>query len=654
MGHGNTRKLLGFALVVLALAACDCDDGVLVPIKPGACEPTYVCPTGFEYRRGECRTSRCQIDADCCPGQKCTAGTGFCGDQLRECSRDEQCAEIPDQRCIELRDGRYCGYPNRGNSISLSGTQPCASNADCDDGRTCFGNRCLIYAPCEGGCPEGQICDVDTNTCFEDERCSEACGAGQMLVLADPDRQSGPLCCQIDCKCETLPPVLPGQYGFYADVAAAGQVVAVSAYDSAYGDLVVVRYDADGRVVRVDYVDGFPLDAPVVGNPTGPRNGRDEPGPDVGEHTSIAIDALGVVHVAYYDRTNGDLKYAHDGMSGRWTTQVVDAQGDVGLYTSISIGPDGSPKIAYFMAQGTVNGDTRTGLKLASARTPLPMSPSDWLLEVVDSRPKPPLICNGRCPGGEACVDLPSGPACAAESGACAGGCGMNQACVVDGGSASCLRRVNPAPFDDLIEGVGLFASLAHTSTGTPMVAYYDRIAGDLKLATGRGPGAGFRIETLDGDAPNDPTDVGQHASLAVGPGDRAAVAYYDATEEDLVYLDLETRTREVVDRGVTPPDLRLVGADASLIFDAAGEPAIAYQDPTFLDLLYARRSAPAMWTTEVVWGGIPASGGQGTASGFYAAQARLGDKAYVCSTDVTFDEESNLLLHLQLLVKGL
>src|SRR5262245_10297159 len=413
----NPRRCLIFALALgsLASGACSCDEDPLTARMPGTCEPDFECPQGFDYRRGECRASRCQIDDDCCPGQKCNEAAGFCADQYVACTTDAECTEVPGQTCIAFRGGTFCGYPNRGNGQSESGTQLCVTKGDCDSDRTCFGGRCVIFAPCMGGCPEGQVCDVDSNTCFNLPTCTEKCMTGQMLVVADPDHSTGPNCCLVECLCAVLPPVQAGQFGWYASLALVTDGAAVASYDPIYGDLVVAQFDAAGARTAIDYVDGYPIDGPVVANPEGPRGGRDGAGPNVGEHASMAVDATGTLHVAYYDRTESRLKYANNS-GGLWKSSVVDDDGNVGYYTSISIGPDQNPHIAYMMIEGMVAPDPmkRTALKYASAHTALPMSNADWTVEVIDSKLLPEPICGGMCPTDQSCVDRGSGPECVA------------------------------------------------------------------------------------------------------------------------------------------------------------------------------------------------------------------------------------------------
>jgi hypothetical protein len=68
-------------------------------------------------------------------------------------------------------------------------------------------------------------------------------------------------------------------------------------------------------------------------------------------YTSITIGADGFPVISYYDATNLDLKVAKCGnvsCSSGNTLTTIDSVGDVGQYTSITIGADGYPVISYY------------------------------------------------------------------------------------------------------------------------------------------------------------------------------------------------------------------------------------------------------------------------------------------------------------------
>ncbi len=68
-------------------------------------------------------------------------------------------------------------------------------------------------------------------------------------------------------------------------------------------------------------------------------------------YTSITIGTDGFPIISYYDVTNGDLKVVHctnASCSTSDTPVALDSTGDVGYYTSITIGTDGFPIISYY------------------------------------------------------------------------------------------------------------------------------------------------------------------------------------------------------------------------------------------------------------------------------------------------------------------
>jgi len=97
---------------------------------------------------------------------------------------------------------------------------------------------------------------------------------------------------------------------------------------------------------------------------------------NVGTNTSIAIDSTDKVHIAYYDADNKDLKYATDA-SGIWVSIAVDTTGTVGLYPSIGLDAAGQVQIAYY-------DNSKTALKYAACSTACSLA-SNWAVHLVDN-----------------------------------------------------------------------------------------------------------------------------------------------------------------------------------------------------------------------------------------------------------------------------
>ncbi|NLF31643.1 MAG: hypothetical protein GX591_12240 [Planctomycetes bacterium] len=82
----------------------------------------------------------------------------------------------------------------------------------------------------------------------------------------------------------------------------------------------------------------------------------------VGEWSDMALEDDGDVHLVYYDRTGGTVKYAYhaEGESWySWTTETIDTVGDITQGTAvaevaaIAVDSEGTPHVAYYSATGT-------------------------------------------------------------------------------------------------------------------------------------------------------------------------------------------------------------------------------------------------------------------------------------------------------------
>jgi len=368
--------------------------------------------------------------------------------------------------------------------------------------------------------------------------------------------------------------VHPGPTGRWASMATDGQRVVMSAYEQTYGDLVFVDVRQAGQP-RFTVIDGAPA-APIVLDPTGYRGGVNEPGANVGAWTSIVV-AEGQAWIAYQDLDNHSLRFAAERDGAFITSDVLAAQdsGEVGLFASLVVTPDGRPAIAHLSysvvteaseddAGEPILAVVRTELSWTEALTSAPMSPNDWITTVIESTE-----------------------------------------------AADTLSGNLPA-------GVGLFASAAITPTG-PVVAYYDETAGTLRLA--RASADGWATELIDGNL-----DRGQWADL-LAINEELYIAYQDASSDSLRVAHIDASgavTTELVDDGVRGDERRhSVGGSARLV-SLGGEIGIAYQDGTTSDLMWAQR-ANGSWKIE------PAMQGP-IGYGFFVGAVRAGGEVWLSS----------------------
>lgn len=481
------------------------------------------------------------------------------------------------------------------NNTADDGATGCTADDQCSDGRCCPGTgECVPLPSPEGFCPPGYGC-LDGSGNFVPSWNAETC---QYTT---------------DC-CAELPPLPQGFVGSHSEVAvAADGTIWVSAYSagpssrSPYGDLVAGAWDASAGAVDWEHVDGVPGDATPTGSVNGWRGGISDPGDDVGKYSTIAVGADGRPRIAYYDATNGALKYAARGASGWTVGDPVDDEGDAGRYADLAIGPDGRPVISYnAIVESTEDPGTWVSkIKVARANDELGTT---WNITEVESVDIPcwKELC------GEDRVCVASTRECVVpdpESSCGSSGCASGEECV----EGSCVE-VFETPID-FPEGVGIVTGIDFLPSGEPLVVYYDRGAwnrlsgelqphGDLKQAVWSG--SSWSVTVLDGSG----TDAGWYPSVDVDGAGVRHVAYVDGIAETLIYLNPDAGIREVVDGRTMPGRAHsIVGDDSSIRATAAGDVWIAYQDATARTLMLAHRAPGGGWTTATYDTGTDSAG---------------------------------------------
>ncbi|MDB4953238.1 MAG: hypothetical protein JWO36_807 [Myxococcales bacterium] len=421
------------------------------------------------------------------------------------------------------------------------------------------------------------------------------CSCGKQQAQAcEMDKDCGPDLCMkgqlpfcIDNTCVCSDDIVPGRIGPYSDVATGSDgTIWVSAYAQSHGDLVVAKA-IGGRIPDADWewVDGVPAGPVIVAN-SKIRGGIDEPGPDVGMYTSIAVAPDGTPMVTYFDRDTASLKFAAR-VNGTWQihvidqgTSTIDAGGGslVGMYTSLTLrSDDGRPGVAYLAHVADTNGE-RAEVRYASAQTQFPQSSNDW------------------------------------------------QTWVVDTGTVPAADPANPSLYP-LPEGLGLFIDSARDPrTQAPVVTYYDRKTGDLKISRFDTQTGKFGTAVvLDG---SNGVDAGWSPSVQVDAQGVAHVAYVGASADDLKYIsDAAGATAEVIDDGyrivgtsvdgLPKPEFHFVGDDAGLVIPNGQGAMCVYQDATTQELLLAQRQPNGMWNHVSIAGATNPWPG---AYGFFAA----------------------------------
>jgi hypothetical protein len=315
---------------------------------------------------------------------------------------------------------------------------------------------------------------------------------------------------------------------------------------------------------------------------------------DVGSHCSLAIDSGDTLHIAFYDATNGYLKYA-TGTPGGLSVAVVDNTANVGQYTSIAVAPDGTIGISYYDI-------TNTRLKYASKS-----SGGGWSISVIDGPATPPHALFGAMSslkfdsGSIPCIsyhdaenrDLKYSYNGIPETVDSAGDVGYYTSLAIDPATdypqisyydAGNIRLKyaywtgaawDKSVVDSGSSNRGTFTSIRLDGSGYPKISYYD--VGNFALKYANWTGAAWDKDSIDTLA-----HVGKYSSLALNSSFEPRFAYYDETNGNLKFSWLNGTVFVAANFTISTIDSAGdVGKYSSLALDSDDNPRIAYYDVT-------------------------------------------------------------------------
>ena len=272
----------------------------------------------------------------------------------------------------------------------------------------------------------------------------------------------------------------------------------------------------------------------------------------VGQYTSITIGTDGLPVISYYDVTNGDLKVLKC-VDASCTTSVipntVDSTGDVGQYSSITIGTDGYPVICYF-------GNSQNDLKVAKCADASCSS---------TTTPPTTVVTGGISKGTSIMIGTDGNPACSYYNG--------SKLKLLKCGDASCTSYASTNV--DSTADSGKYSSITSGVNGFPVISYYQGTAMDLKVAqcTDASCSSSTTINTVDSTG-----DVGENSSVTIGVDGFPVVSYYDTTNKDLKVAKCTDAACSATTKN-TIDSVGDVGQYNSITIGLDGLPVIAYYD---------------------------------------------------------------------------
>lgn len=281
---------------------------------------------------------------------------------------------------------------------------------------------------------------------------------------------------------------------------------------------------------------------------------RDTTG-DVGQYTSATIGSDGLGLISYYDATNGHLKVLHCSnvaCTSGTVTRLDNSTDNVGKWSSIAIGSDGLGLISYFDASTLalkVAHCSNVACTSATTTTLDPSSVGGYTSVTISGDGYGLISYYSTYDGGSLKVAHCSNLTCTSAT-----------TSVVDDGAS--------------VRSVGLYTSITTDGVGTGLISYYDLTNGNLKVAACNNYScSSSSTATVDASA----DDVGRWTSITVGADGKGLISYEDVTTGGIEVAQCQGNACS----SIGTPSIVASGSHSSITIGGDGLPELVWYSPT-------------------------------------------------------------------------